>query len=116
MKRLSKVMISIAAAFLLLGQTLPALAAPPAQAPTAAMRNAQTVILGLQARTAMNSLNMGERRMIKVEDPQALAKHGLSGLSAGDEIEVKKLDKGTFQLRDPKSGKTVIVDQQETAD
>lgn len=116
MNRFYTVLIGVFAACLLLGQTVVVQGGQPAAPPSAAMRNAQAVILGLQARTAMNSLARGERRMIKVEDPQSLAKHGLTGLSAGDEIEVKKLEDGTFELRDPKSGKTVIVDQQKAAE
>jgi len=89
-------------------------AAPPATGqPGPAMRAAQAQVLGLQTRTALSALPHGHTRMMTVEDPEALAAHGLTGLAAGDEVEVTRLEDGRVQVRDPGSGRSVVLEQEE---
>lgn len=110
-------MLTISLLIVPLVMTSSSLAAGPVQAtpPTAAMRGAQAVLLGLQSRTAINALPKGEKRMMRVENPQALSAHGLDGLAAGDEVEVTRQEEDMLLVRDPKSGKAVMLHAKDLA-
>jgi len=84
------------------------IAGPPAPQPgSAPFAPLQPNLLGIQARNIVSTVKMGTTVRIRVEDPAQLRAKGLTGLNAGDEVEVTNLGKGKLHIVDPRSGEAV---------
>lgn len=92
---------TLAAAAMLLCLSLP-LAAPAGPQPGSAVQ-------GPAARAVVQGPQTGGPRMVTVGDPEKAARLGLTGLQAGDAVEVSHPDGGTWLIRDPRTGRTATT-------
>lgn len=81
---------------------------PPSGPPLGAM---QPMLLGIQARNIVNSLQIGSSSRFRVKDPAELRAKGLRGINAGDEVEVKNLGDGELRITDPTTRESITVKQ-----
>lgn len=92
---------TLAAVAIVLCLFLP-LAAPAGPQPGSAVQ-------GPAARAVVQGLQTGGPRLVTVGDPDKAARLGLTGLHAGDTVEVSHPEVDTWLIRDPKSGRTATT-------
>jgi len=98
----SAIITSLAAvAFLITANPIPVVAGPPAGVQGAMSRD---VTRGLPSNQPTSTITVG--------DPQKAEAIGLPGLKKGDKVEVSRDPEGKWIVKDPASGRKVILDNQ----
>jgi hypothetical protein len=93
---LSAAALTLATGCLLAG---PATAAAPPAAQSA----------GVQVMT--RGVELGRANLVTVKNPAAAEAIGLSGVNAGDQVEVTKVADGKWLVKDPRTNRTVTLDK-----